>query len=289
MSLANILDRIAGHKLVDFVAPIPDADATVVFSLLPDGTPYRFQVSGVEPGWHVLHPGARGRATVVGPAPVWDIVVDSLRDLPRFLVVAALPLSESAWLCVPFSAADAEQRGWMNGEPKALHLVREHLEPLDLIEARDLGGVLLFDQIATHVDTSRLRGIQTVLRESPVEAWDVSAPPVARNVISLIQQRRASDQAHQARVQRQQAVRSDEARLRSELDFAGAQLINWSELSDGFRVTWEHEGHTYTMPIQRDLRVESAGICLNETDRHYTLAAIVHVMAEARRQHRPGA
>lgn len=286
MSLLDVIGRIAEHRLVDFVAPIPDADETMVFSMLSDGTPYRFRVRA-DPGWWVVRPGKKAEASVIGSAAVWDMV-DYLGSLPRFLVTAVLPLSETAWLCLPYSAADAEQRGWPRGEPRPLHLVRERINALDLVVARSLAGTLLYDELSVRLPGRHTHVIQQQIGQpGEIDLGGVSLDIC--NAVSLIRQRQVQEQVRQRAEEHRQTETDDEQRLRAELDFSGARLVNWSRLRDGFQVTWEHDGHQYTMPIHRDLRVETAGICLNDTDRHYTLAAIVYVMDEARKQHRTGA
>lgn len=72
-------------------------------------------------------------------------------------------------------------------------------------------------------------------------------------------------------------------RIEAALLYSGATLKAWMERGQGYEVIWEHEGREYRTFIKPDLFAESAGICLSGRDSDYSLSAIVHVMAEARR------
>ena len=73
-------------------------------------------------------------------------------------------------------------------------------------------------------------------------------------------------------------------RLRDNLSHAGARLVDYLERTDSFRVTYLVDGQQYTSSVdKRDLTVQSAGICLDGTDRNFDLASLVGVLREGQR------
>jgi hypothetical protein len=71
-------------------------------------------------------------------------------------------------------------------------------------------------------------------------------------------------------------------RLRDALRHAGAELVDYLERPDGYRVTYEIDGQRHISAIdKRDLTVQVAGICLSGADHHFDLASLVGVLREA--------
>lgn len=70
-------------------------------------------------------------------------------------------------------------------------------------------------------------------------------------------------------------------RLKSNLTHAGAELVDYAEHVDGFRVTYKVDGRQHVSSIDKsDLTVQSAGFCLDELDRDFDLASLVSVVRE---------
>jgi hypothetical protein len=73
-------------------------------------------------------------------------------------------------------------------------------------------------------------------------------------------------------------------RLRESLSHAGAQLLDYLERADSFRVSYLVGGQRYTSSVNKeDLTVEVAGICLSGEDRKFDLASMVGVLREGGR------
>jgi len=71
------------------------------------------------------------------------------------------------------------------------------------------------------------------------------------------------------------------ARLRENLSHAGAELIDYLERVDGYRVRYSVQGQTYTSSVNKeDLTVQVAGICLSGEDEKFDLASLVGVLRE---------
>jgi len=72
-------------------------------------------------------------------------------------------------------------------------------------------------------------------------------------------------------------------RLAINLSHAGAELVDYAEHSDGYRVTYKVDGNEHVSSIEKnDLTIQSAGFCLDEMDRDFDLASLVGVVREGR-------
>lgn len=255
MALLSTIDRVASHTPTQFVAPILDAAVIEVF-VLQDSIPYRFRVVGLQPGWYLLTPRTELHAVSERMAYPYEYF-QYLGKLPRFYVIALHRLSPRTWLCVPYNVSDAEQRGWGSGEPKPLHLVRESISPLTYVCARSLAGTLLYDCTVELETTANLKNARDIVAQ-----W----------------QRQARIEA--AKKLEEERKKTTEGYFSYRLSLAGAQMKNWSEFGEGFRVTWVHDGVNRETVVERSGRVRSAGICLSGRDGDYDLSSIVAVMEE---------
>lgn len=261
--LLDAVGRLAGAQAAPFVAPVPDARQVQLFSL-QDGVPYWFRVRDPRPGWWVCNP--QGKEAILEREPAFNDVLEYLEQLPKFRVVCLWPLSSHAWMVMPASFADAKQRGW-NGEPRPMHLVREHsLSAFFTITAREMDRTLLFDMPWGYVPLGK--------RERDV----------AENLVNAVLEQARQTEKKRAEAERMQDVRE---RAKFQLEFMGAQLVDWREQDSDYSVTWRDGEHQYTMRVGRNLRIESAGLCLNGTDNQHNLSSIVDVMREAHRVGRP--
>lgn len=260
MNLADTIERLAGHKPREFFAPVPTQDTTRVFSL-QDGIPYWFSVNVREPGWYLLSPD-RNRVEIIRELLPYERM-KYLGELQRFYAITLFPIDEdnNVWLVSPFNISDAEQRGWKNGEPRPMYLVEDELQPLTTIDARMMGNTLLYNEIGY------------------VEGGGKDL----QHAEQIVQQR-----IHQLEIeQRQKEIaekrKTEQGRIEAALEFMGASLVGYTPTVQGYQVTWEHGGEQYSMQIDRNLRIRSAGVCLDGTDDWHSLSSVVAVMEDRSR------
>lgn len=193
-----------------------------------------------------------GRVRIEGVAPIelaeevqlFDVVV-ARYDGTRFWFDEVDPRHDPA--------AAAYLRASLNDAVDPAALVRRDLTP----EQRAAYEVQLFSQLPPD--------------EPPADEVAERAPQRARRRAELRRAQRAAAAADPVR-----------ARLRENLSHAGAQLIDYLERADGFRVTYAVDGAQYTTSVNKhDLTVQVAGICLSGEDQNFDLASLVGVLRES--------
>lgn len=292
--LLALIERVGGHEPQPFTVPIPEAERITVMSL-QDGIPYRFRVRDPVRGWWLAEViRRRGWVRLSNPAQPADVMA-YLEALPRFYVVALFRLEEQTWLCIPWSAADAAQRGWPNGEPRVLHLVRHSVRAFDALSARSLAGLMLYEDVATRLPGAATDA--TAMREGLPLGECQARPVVYYNALAIIVQRNEelrcqAEEAERDRRQqavaaaRQQRLVSIEEHIRWQLGFVGAQLVGWDEAGEGLSVRWEYDGYQHEATVSRALEGVSAGICMEGSEVQHNLSSLVLAIQEARRLHR---
>lgn len=286
-NLLNALQKVKDNKLEDFIAPLPEG--TIDLLSVQNGIPYWFQITNETPGWYTLKPsvertvdmlGARGSSTFKFAHPIGEPqpyqIEDYLNQLPHFNVIALYPVSQGSWLCVPHSVGDTKQRGW-DGKPKVFTLCSENIEPLDVVRVANLAGTLIYHEVSKLVQEAQrakdlLDGVDQPSAKLNSDWW-VAFKLVTERVSQIRQQAKPM---------------SLEENLKHSLGFVGAELVNYKEIIGGqLSVTYSYQGMTWTLPkVDKNLRIQSAGICLSGTDRQHNLSSIVEVMHEARKLRR---
>lgn len=282
MSLLDTALRFASYTPQPFVAPIPTNGSVEVFTL-QNGVPLKYSIRGHEIGWFELHP-VRQHLAALRTAFV-DETMKYLDVLPRFYVIACIPSGEHAWLVVPYNASDASQRGWKNGEPRQMYLVSEEIQPFDVVIARNLAGLLLYDtmdyRLGTFTKSDMCRNLAENKLGAPNERdW--------RNAYGIISEWFIKVEQDAIRTKIDQKMIGIHDRMKFLLEFMGASLVSAEKKGRGYIVTWEApDGHKYKMGVHEDGRISVAGFCLAGTDSQHNLSSIVQVMEEAHKQHRP--
>lgn len=292
---ADLIEALAAESRAlrdrTILAPIVEGKQAFVHVLI-DGQPYRLRVRRPRPGWWLLRPSSDLEADIVGTPLPWQLA-RYLRDLPAIRVVAVHRLSRSAWLVYPWNAGDAHQRRWPSAsseryvpKPRALHLVAAPaVRPFDVLVARALGGLLLFDDYDRRTFWAPLA--ERLLSCLEEREWETSLPGMTaelRAVLSLHHHRFLLEEKRRLEEEAAELRKTLEGRLHAALGYSGARLRAWTERGQGYEVVWEMEGEEYRTVVRPDLFVESAGICLSGRDSDYNITAIVHVLRMARRR-----
>ena len=261
MSLADALNRLETHRVEPFVAPILDADRNVIL-VVQNNTPSWLTYNGVQPGWWKLRAHRGNHAVVLGEAQPVEYC-RYLDALPKIYVIAVHRLAPHTWLVVPYGAADASQRGWIDCAPRVMHLVRDSIKYLDVLDARILGDQLLYHQIT--------------LRNLPFSDTFI----VAREMALAREDERRKQAIREAYEQQRNSL---EHQLVDSVEFMGAQIVNWGESGENIQVTWEWNGYRNTTTVARSLSVQSVGFCADGSDAMHNLTSAVALLQEGVRQ-----
>jgi hypothetical protein len=262
MSLLEALERIERHEVHPFIAPILE-DKTHRMLVFQDGLPIWF-TTHTEPGWVCFEPRGN-RAHPVRLASPHEYL-EYLDNLPRIYVVSCFRFAPRTWAVIPYNPSDAMQRGWMNCEPRLLHLVRDSITPTDVLDARALGDNLLYG-------TVNMRGLR------PEGAVGRAAQQIIMSHVEELARRTAEEE-------RQERLSTLDGQVQDNVEFMGAQVVKWAEVGENIRVTWDWRGHTMTSTVQRDMSVETVGFCTAGTDRLHNLTSAVALLQEGvRRRH----
>lgn len=301
MSILDVINRVAAHRADNFVAPVFDSARTRVL-VRQGGIPLTFVVSGVAPGWKEFEPRGQ-QAGAVAEAQPRD-VVDYLEALREIRVITLFAVSPTTWVCAPYNASDARQKGWKTADPSPLHLVSASVQAFDVVVARLAGGTLLYDKVDERIDQSALRGIRDEISRGGEPSSSEFHVPIAimierqaeirrrieaerRRLAEIAEAERRHEIARVEAERRRALSQTIEGRLTNALAVVGAQLENWSESGRQIEVRWSIDGQTYRSYVNRNAEVVSAGFCMNGTDREHDLTTMVLSVVEAERRQRP--
>ena len=191
-----------------------------------------------------------------------------------------------------------EEEAWF-GSAASFGDSRFHLAGAASIELVD--EIQLFDTVCCRFDGQRFWFEETDRRGDPAVAGflrtalaDLQSPPdIARR--GLTAEQRAAYELNFVRLAAGQdevagndgsdplRIQVDDvaARLSDSLSHAGAQLVDYLERGDGYRVTYKVGQRSYTSSVnKRDLTVQVAGICLSGEDAKFDLGSLVGVLHE---------
>lgn len=260
--MLNTINRIANHEPQPFIAPIPIGDMTKVLTI-QDEIPYWFYVNPHDgAGWYELRP-LKDRAITNRNATAIERL-KYLEQLPRFHVIALFPIDDN-WLVMPFNISDANQRGWANGEPRLMYLPEGNIGDCQVVHARKLGNILLYD--------------------APAQIRLIKKSKESKIAIGIIDDEINKTKKEIAKLERIKKLQSVEGRIGESLKHSGAELVDWKLNVDGeYKIEWTYNGNGYTTMVDSKLRVVSAGVCLDGTDNWHSLSTIVHVMEDRRKE-----
>jgi hypothetical protein len=249
-------------------------------------------------GWGVFQPLSHTEAILARPATLAE-----RRDyLELFPLIRLIVCRRSGPVWYGSAASLADTR---------IHV--EGLAPIDLADE-----VQLFDTVCTRYDGARFWFDELDLRSDPslsanlreafherrepkdlqrrgltaeqraayeLSYWDIARVSETADAEGADPGRRGTRHPRRGRdatdLSESDAVRH---RLRESLSHAGAQLVDYLERADSFRVTFSVGDQHYTSSVDKDdLTVQVAGICLSGEDRKFDLSSLVGVLREGGR------
>ncbi len=171
----------------------------------------------------------------------------------------------------------SDKRFAIDGE--AIVLDVQDAEPFDTIIARFDGQRFWFDEPDPQADPAAA----AYLREAIV----AMRPPRQLDRPGLTPEQRLAYAAEHDRRVREEIERqklTDEGRLQTALEHAGARLTSFSEVQDVYRVSYVVDGRRHTSVVRKgDLAIASAGVCLSGEDQKFDLTSLVSVLREGQK------
>jgi hypothetical protein len=227
-------------------------------------------------GWGIFAARSMTAAEVVRPAS-WGERRKYLALFPAVRIILARREGDT-WSGIAANAGD--ERFAIAGLVPVRFV--EDGELFETIVTRFDGGQFWFDSVDTRFDP----GAAAFLREALGRL--VSPDRIERSGLTA-EQRAAYTLVYRMRLAQLQVDERarGEDRLRAALHHAGADLRDYSEQGDVFRVSYTVDGMRHTSVVRKnDLSVVTAGICLSGHDRNFDLGSLVGVLREGRDRHR---
>jgi hypothetical protein len=222
-------------------------------------------------GWGVFRPTSHTAAQLVREAGL----AERRRYLELFPAVRLIACfrEQGVWMAAPAHRGD--QRFQIEGLAP-LRFASE-LQPLETVRARFDGGNFWFESIDPAADAA----VAAYLRQKLKEVAD----PNQLDRAGLSPEQKAAYAVHYLRLEearRRMEVEQTERKLREALRHAGAELVEYLERHDSYRVTFTVGGRRHVSAVgKQDLGVQVAGICLSGQDRQFDLTSLVGVIREA--------
>jgi hypothetical protein len=230
-------------------------------------------------GWGVFRPASHTDANLVRPA--------SLAERRRYLELFPLfrllvcRRAGNVWFGSAASFGDAR----IQFEGMAPLELAEEVQLFDCVRARYDGSHFWFDELDSRHDPGTASYLRAALAEQ--------TPPDELHRPGLTAEERAAyelnywqlvEPAQRLRRQREEEPQESDLvrrRLRESLSHAGAQLVDYLERADSFRVHYTIGGRQYTSSVDKqDLTVQVAGICLSGEDQKFDLSSLIGVLRE---------
>ena len=244
-------------------------------------------------GWGVFQPLSHSEAILARPATL----TERRSYLDLFPVVRLIACRRVGRIWFGSAAHAGDKRICLSGLAP-IQLI-EDTQLFDCVRARYDGARFWFDQHDMRHDPGASSYLRSSLHDSllPEELQRPGLTAEERAAYELNywhlvaaaenDNDAAPDPVRHRRARRGQALeRSVESdltgrRLRESLSHAGAELVDYLERSDGFRVTFTIGQRRYTSSVSKDdLTVQVAGICLSGEDQKFDLASLVGVLRE---------
>ncbi|MBW3598645.1 MAG: hypothetical protein KY475_15405 [Planctomycetes bacterium] len=222
-------------------------------------------------GWGVFRPASHREARLVREAGL----AERRRYLELFLRVPLILCRRrgAEWLATP--AHQGDQRFRIEG-PVPVLLVEE-AQQFEVAHCRFDGARFWFEALDAARDPATAAYLRRCLQE--LRDPDVLDRP------GLTPEEKGAYAFNfllNEEVRRRREIEQTAARLEAALRHAGAELHDYLERPDSYRVTFTVGGRRHISAVEKsDLTVQTAGICLSGEDRKFDLASLVGVLREA--------
>ena len=183
---------------------------------------------------------------------------------------------QNTWHAVPANDGDARFNITGLVPPR---FVDDDAELFETVVTRFDGAQFWFESPDTRADPAAAAYLRESLQKNvdPRRLTRTGLTPEHRTAYTLHQ---AIRQEALARKERDERARP-EARLRHALTHAGANLRDFTEWADVYRVSYEVDGQRHTSVVHKDnLAVVTAGICLSGRDNDFDLGSLIGVLRE---------
>jgi hypothetical protein len=222
-------------------------------------------------GFGIFRPASASAATLIRPA-----TLAQRREYLALFPLVRLILcrrEQGQWLAL--SAHRGDQRLQIAGLVPLR--MAEEAQQFDIVRARFDGTSFWFESL----DSSRDPATAAYLRQQFAQGIDpnlLERPGLTPEerlayTLCLIQETVA---------RRPDAAADPARRLREALAQAGAELVDYLERGDGYRVTYTIGGQQHVSAVRKDdLTIQVAGICLSGLDGEFDLTSLVGVLRQA--------
>jgi len=221
-------------------------------------------------GWGVFRPSSHSVAELVREARLEERL-RYLRLFPLIRLILCLRQG-SEWMAIPAHRGD--DRIHITG--MAPVRLAEEVQAFEVVRARFDGGNFWFEEAETSRDPATAAYLRQALGQRTA-IRQLQRP-------GLTPEEKAAYAANcylMEEAQRQREAERTTARLREALEHAGAELVDYLERRDSYRVTFTIGGQQHVSAIRKnDLSVQVAGICLSGQDRQFDLASLIGVIRE---------
>lgn len=239
-------------------------------------------------GWGVFQPVSHKQAMLVRPANL----TERRKYLELFPTVRLIVCARAGDGWLGSAASFGDSRFQLEGLAP-LQLAHE-VQLFDCVRARYDGARFWFDEIDGRHDPAIARYLREAISQ-PIEPDDLhkkglTAEERAAYEFNYFERMQPEEDAetspqrnppHRRRSQRDRNEDPVRRRLRESLSHAGAELVDYLERADGFRVRYNVRGRQYTSSVNKDdLTVQVAGICLSGEDQKFDLASMVGVLTQ---------
>ncbi len=247
-------------------------------------------------GWGVFNPTSHSEAALVRQPSLAERH-SYLQLFPMIRLIICRRVGRT-WYGSAVSFGD----GRINLEGLAPLQMAEEVQLFDCVRTRYDGSQFWFDELDMRHDPGTSAYLRSELdNQTPPEelarrgltaeeraAYELNYWQLVRPAESAEEESQSSrNPPHRRRSHRVQSTgepfESDlvRGRLQETLSHAGAQLIEYLERADSFRVRYSVQGRQYTSSVNKeDLTVNVAGICLSGEDQKFDLGSLVGVLRE---------